>query len=182
MINLIATDETVGMVVWIIVHFVLKNTHVQNKILGAAIEEGSLKPGDRLLEVNGTTVDGMAQSEVVALLRNAPRNSVLNLLVSRHVVNAEDQNTLTRPQTKVMKTEGEETESKTITSELQTENKSEPNQQRSLSTPSTDHYESYDENFTFPWKQREILTFDIPVHDSERAGKKKKVVKSRSYL
>ena len=21
-----------------------------------------------------------------------------------------------------------------------------------------------------PWKQREILTFDIPVHDSERAG------------
>ena len=25
-------------------------------------------------------------------------------------------------------------------------------------------------NFQFPWKQREILTFDIPVHDSERAG------------
>ena len=22
----------------------------------------------------------------------------------------------------------------------------------------------------FPWKQREILTFEIPVHDSERAG------------
>lgn len=26
------------------------------------------------------------------------------------------------------------------------------------------------EGFQFPWKQREILTFDIPVHDSERAG------------
>lgn len=22
----------------------------------------------------------------------------------------------------------------------------------------------------FPWKHREILTFDIPVHDSEKAG------------
>ena len=26
------------------------------------------------------------------------------------------------------------------------------------------------DEFQFPWKQREILTFDIPVHDSERAG------------
>ena len=24
--------------------------------------------------------------------------------------------------------------------------------------------------FAVPWKEREILTFDIPVHDSERAG------------
>jgi len=38
--------------------------------LGAAIEEGSLKAGDRLLEVNGTSVDGMKQSDVVTLLRN----------------------------------------------------------------------------------------------------------------
>ena len=29
---------------------------------------------------------------------------------------------------------------------------------------------SADSEFQFPWKQREILTFDIPVHDSERAG------------
>jgi hypothetical protein len=26
------------------------------------------------------------------------------------------------------------------------------------------------DEFQFPWKQRQILTFDIPVHDSERAG------------
>lgn len=27
-----------------------------------------------------------------------------------------------------------------------------------------------DEGNVYPWKQREILTFDIPVHDSEKAG------------
>ena len=38
---------------------------------------------------------------------------------------------------------------------------------------SSDNYDdmnSADSEFQFPWKQREILTFDIPVHDSERAG------------
>ena len=51
---------------------------------GAAIEEGSLKPGDRLLEVNDKCVDGMSQSDVVTLLRNVPLDSSVTLLVSRH--------------------------------------------------------------------------------------------------
>ena len=50
-------------------------------LAGAAIEEGTLKPGDRLLEVNGTSVDGMSQSEVVTLLRNAPLDSSVNLVI-----------------------------------------------------------------------------------------------------
>ena len=45
-----------------------------------------MKPGDRLLEVGGVGVDGMSQSEVVALLRNAQPNSNLELVVSRHSV------------------------------------------------------------------------------------------------
>ena len=53
---------------------------------GAAIEEGSLKPGDRLLEVNEVCVDGMSQSDVVTLLRNVPLDSTVNLVVSRHSV------------------------------------------------------------------------------------------------
>ena len=52
---------------------------------GAAIEEGTLKPGDRLLEVNSVCVDGMTQSDVVALLRNAPLGSEVKLVVSRHL-------------------------------------------------------------------------------------------------
>ncbi len=51
---------------------------------GAAIEEGTLRPGDRLLEVNGASVDGKTQSEVVAMLRNAEPNAKLELTVSRH--------------------------------------------------------------------------------------------------
>ena len=53
---------------------------------GAAIEDGSLKPGDRLLEVNDVCVDGMLQSDVVTLLRNVPLESTVNLMVSRHAV------------------------------------------------------------------------------------------------
>ena len=58
--------------------------------LGAAIEEGSLKPGDRLLEVNDVCVDGMSQSDVVALLRNVPLDSMVNLVISRHCVESSD--------------------------------------------------------------------------------------------
>ena len=58
--------------------------------LGAAIEEGSLKPGDRLLEVNDVCVDGMSQSDVVALLRNVPLESIVNLVISRHSMESMD--------------------------------------------------------------------------------------------
>lgn len=27
-----------------------------------------------------------------------------------------------------------------------------------------------DDGLIFPWKHREVLTFDIPVHDTEKAG------------
>lgn len=57
---------------------------------GAAIEEGSLKPGDRLLEVNDVCVDGMSQSDVVTLLRNVPQDADANLVVSRHSVAASE--------------------------------------------------------------------------------------------
>ena len=42
--------------------------------------------GDRLLEVNGTTVTGMSQNEVVAFLRAIPESNVADILVSRHEV------------------------------------------------------------------------------------------------
>ena len=35
---------------------------------------------------------------------------------------------------------------------------------------SSDNFDDAMEEYQFPWKQRQILTFDIPVHDSERAG------------
>lgn len=55
-------------------------------ILGAAIEDGTLKPGDRLLEVNNVCVDGMSQSQVVTLLKSFPTDSTVNLQISRHAI------------------------------------------------------------------------------------------------
>lgn len=50
---------------------------------GAAIEDGNLRIGDRLLEVNGVEVTGRSQSEVAALLREIPVGGAATLAVSR---------------------------------------------------------------------------------------------------
>ncbi|KAM4556049.1 par-3 family cell polarity regulator alpha, b isoform 4-T4 [Fundulus diaphanus] len=50
---------------------------------GAAIQDGRLKAGDRLLEVNGVDLNGRTQEEVVSLLRNTPMGGGVGLLVLR---------------------------------------------------------------------------------------------------
>ncbi|XP_059183110.1 partitioning defective 3 homolog [Centropristis striata] len=50
---------------------------------GAAIQDGRLKAGDRLLEVSGVDLNGKSQEEVVALLRATPMGGTVNLLVTR---------------------------------------------------------------------------------------------------
>ncbi|XP_068160046.1 partitioning defective 3 homolog [Antennarius striatus] len=50
---------------------------------GAAIHDGRLKAGDRLLEVNGVDLNGESQEEVVALLRTTPMGGPVNLVVVR---------------------------------------------------------------------------------------------------
>uniref|UniRef100_A0A4W6G7K5 Par-3 family cell polarity regulator n=1 Tax=Lates calcarifer TaxID=8187 RepID=A0A4W6G7K5_LATCA len=64
---------------------------------GAAIQDGRLKAGDRLLEVSGVDLNGKTQEEVVALLRATPMGGTVNLLVTRQedslpreVVNEDD--------------------------------------------------------------------------------------------
>lgn len=62
--------------------------HVLNFMLafqGAAVEDGRLRPGDRLLAVDGIDLNGKTQADVVALLRNVQPGASVNLLVSRHV-------------------------------------------------------------------------------------------------
>ena len=136
---------------------------------GAAIENGQLKPGDRLLEINELSVDGKSQSEVVAILRNTPQHGEVVLIVSR--------------QEKV-----EEIEANTL--ELRGKEKQRPltptsgqpqSHESSSTAPNTEESEEYTSvspdvsvnssgDIVFPWKHREILTLDIPVHDTERAG------------
>ncbi|XP_063062515.1 partitioning defective 3 homolog isoform X2 [Engraulis encrasicolus] len=50
---------------------------------GAAIQDGSLKAGDRLQEVNGVDLNGKTQEEVVALLRSTPMGGIVSLLILR---------------------------------------------------------------------------------------------------
>lgn len=50
---------------------------------GAAIEDGRLKPGDRLLEVDGMQMTGKNQGEVVGILRATQSGATVNILVSR---------------------------------------------------------------------------------------------------
>lgn len=50
---------------------------------GPAIEDGRLKIGDRLLEVNNVEMTGKTQSEAVTLLKSLPLGSKVKIVVSR---------------------------------------------------------------------------------------------------
>lgn len=50
---------------------------------GAAIDDGRLRPGDRLLEVNGIEITGKTQAEAVSILKNIPLGGIVKLIVSR---------------------------------------------------------------------------------------------------
>uniref|UniRef100_S4RAG3 PDZ domain-containing protein n=1 Tax=Petromyzon marinus TaxID=7757 RepID=S4RAG3_PETMA len=51
---------------------------------GAAIADGRLHAGDRLIMVNGVDVSSMSQDQVVSILRGVHPGSSVDLLVSRH--------------------------------------------------------------------------------------------------
>ncbi|XP_025835451.1 partitioning defective 3 homolog isoform X2 [Agrilus planipennis] len=157
---------------------------------GAAVEDGRLKIGDRLLEVNGIEMTGKSQGEAVSILRNVPPGSKVRIVVSRQ----EDvpDNNLAR--TVVLETDErceENNVSQVLNRSLDENANAAPaipplpqnhiqNQQlRQIEKNSSvakiisqfqEANEKSEDGQIFPWKHREILTFDIPVHDSEKAG------------
>ncbi|XP_061860437.1 partitioning defective 3 homolog B isoform X2 [Colius striatus] len=50
---------------------------------GAAIKDGRLQSGDRILEVNGRDITGRTQEELVAMLRSTKQGETVSLIVSR---------------------------------------------------------------------------------------------------
>ncbi|KAH9505145.1 Partitioning defective 3 [Bulinus truncatus] len=50
---------------------------------GAAVQDGQLRPGDRLLQVNGVEMTGKTQSDAVNFLRLIPEGSEVELVISR---------------------------------------------------------------------------------------------------
>ncbi|KAF5272242.1 hypothetical protein FQA39_LY01324 [Lamprigera yunnana] len=150
---------------------------------GAAVEDGRLKIGDRLLEVNGIEMTGKTQSEAVTILRNAPTGSKVRIVVSRQ----EDIPDTSIPKVIDVNTEKDDEQEPERLRNLDIPPNIPPLPQSHLQSRTPDKnnsvariisqfqeaanvQEKSDDNLIFPWKHKEILTFDIPVHDSEKAG------------
>ena len=145
---------------------------------GAAVEDARLKPGDRLLEVDNVTMTGKSQSEVVNILRGTQPGATVKIVVSR--------------QQEVMELDEREIGANTqpkqppppiLPSKSVIKSPSAPNILDVIEKkPAEDISDSVkmrikklntgtDQNGNiFPWRNREILTLYIPVHDTEKAG------------
>lgn len=51
---------------------------------GAAVTDGRLRAGDRLVSVNKISVSGLTQQQVVSLLRTTPTDSTVEIVVERN--------------------------------------------------------------------------------------------------
>jgi len=131
---------------------------------GAAIENGQLRPGDRLLEVNQESMDGKSQSEVVAILRNTPQQGEVDLVVSR-------QEKVEEIEANTLELRGKDRTGRATPSVANSPESTAPQTEESEEFTSLSPDVSVNSaGEVFPWKHREILTLDIPVHDTERAG------------
>lgn len=148
---------------------------------GAAVEDGRLKPGDRLLEVDNVTMTGKSQSEVVNILRATQAGATVKIVVSRQQEIAEldereiGANTQPKqppppvlPSKNVLKSPS----APNILDVIEKKQFDEvPDSVKMRIKKFTSPSSSTDQNGNiFPWRNREILTLYIPVHDTEKAG------------
>ncbi|XP_055634176.1 partitioning defective 3 homolog isoform X3 [Toxorhynchites rutilus septentrionalis] len=180
---------------------------------GAAVEDGRLKPGDRLLEVDGVPMTGKSQSEVVSILRATEYGATVRIVVSRQqeladveereigcgIDSEQKSNTPPKPPPPVMPKSSLKQNNRARSEEVldiqdcgvhvrTTGPKMSPSGQSTgppiqkkplasiLKSASTNQVsELFQEQSQqgmggFQWKNREILTLHIPVHDTEKAG------------
>ncbi|XP_037028571.1 partitioning defective 3 homolog isoform X2 [Bradysia coprophila] len=144
---------------------------------GAAIEDGGLKPGDRLLEVDNVPMTGKSQGEVVGILRSTMSGATVKIVVSRqqefeeidereigYSENEQDNTSPPKPPAPVFPQKSSLRKPKKI--ELNEQNLLE----KHIIEAASDSTSSNDSAQVFPWRNREILTLHIPVHDTEKAG------------
>jgi partitioning defective protein 3 len=149
---------------------------------GAAVEDGRLKPGDRLLEVDNVPMTGKSQSEVVNILRATQPGATVKIVVSRQQdiaevdereIGAETQPKQPPPPVLPMKNVMKSPSAPNI---LDMHDKLEKQEaldsiKMRIKKFNTSTTSSTDQNGNiFPWRNREILTLNIPVHDTEKAG------------
>ncbi|XP_058445120.1 partitioning defective 3 homolog isoform X2 [Malaya genurostris] len=196
---------------------------------GAAVEDGRLKPGDRLLEVDGVPMTGKSQSEVVSILRATEYGATVVIVVSRQQeiaeveereigcgVESEQKNTPPKPPPPVLPKSTLKQGTRAKSEELldthdsggphtrsASSSKLNPTSQTNGVSPSSgmppvqkkplasilksvstnqmselfhEHSQQQQQQSAanapagFQWKNREILTLHIPVHDTEKAG------------
>lgn len=182
---------------------------------GAAVEDGRLKSGDRLLEVDGVTMTGKSQTEVVGILRATQPGAIVRLVVSRQQeladveereigcgAETEQKDTPPKPPAPVMPTSSSssslssvmksppkgtnplpvpEKPNSSTTTPIRNDRPAHLNLSASLrlkrrssggsqTSPVYAGFNLQDNNSVFPWRNREILTLHIPVHDTEKAG------------
>ncbi|CAD1478141.1 unnamed protein product, partial [Heterotrigona itama] len=143
---------------------------------GAAVEDGRLRPGDRLLEVNNKEMTGKSQAEVVSLLRSISPGGKVRMVVSRQ---EEISSSISDPHSHStsLNQASEARDNSKYWNTLNTSPiKKNTEMQDKLNTHSYDKctfksVKSPSEDIVLsPRKNRMILTLDIPVHDSEKAG------------
>ncbi|XP_071557635.1 partitioning defective 3 homolog isoform X1 [Temnothorax nylanderi] len=144
---------------------------------GAAVEDGRLRPGDRLLEVNNKEMTGKSQAEVVSLLRSIPPGGKVRMVVSRQEEISSN----------IPDSQGVATSAAAPTTEIMDNSKYWNALNRSPAKKNDVHdkvsaqiYEkctykpvpskSSEDIVLSPRKNRVIMNLDIPVHDSEKAG------------
>lgn len=133
---------------------------------GSAIMDGRLKQGDRLLEVNGIQMTGKSQEEAVDILKNLPVASQVDLIISR--------------QESVIQNSHYNSSSPTPSSDIQLPSPKLPRQippEKSDYSPQDDMIIQNDDPVvpssqvsSASSKQREVLTFEIPLNDTGSAG------------
>ncbi|XP_060527613.1 partitioning defective 3 homolog B isoform X2 [Cylas formicarius] len=159
---------------------------------GAAVEDGRLRIGDRLLQVNEEEMTGKSQADAVAILRKVAPGSKVKIVVSRQE-DVPDNNLpriigIDETEEKEDERNAERFNSNTDVppnipplpqSHLQALQNRTPEKGGSVAKIISQFQEAanisnppekIDNTMIFPWKHREILTFNIPVHDSEKAG------------
>jgi partitioning defective protein 3 len=147
---------------------------------GAAVEDGRLKPGDRLLEVDNVSMTGKSQSECVNILRATQAGATVKIVVSRQQDLAEANEREIGSDTQPKQPPPPVLPSKNVLKSPSAPNILDMHEKRPEETLESvkmrikkfnSSSSSMDQNGNiFPWRNREILTLNIPVHDTEKAG------------
>ncbi|XP_053625045.1 partitioning defective 3 homolog B isoform X2 [Plodia interpunctella] len=160
---------------------------------GAAVTDGRLRAGDRLVSVNNVSVSGLTQQQVVTLLRNTPTDSTVNIVVERTLPNrtqrVEPQQSPTKYVEKAIgspaslakaEQKPSEAESGRVSSLVSAFSQHCSAAPRGSSKDDLLRDHSGDQalqdalnsstNSILSLRNRLILRLDVPVHDSEKAG------------